>query len=108
MGKRRRNREYWERLVEEFEGCDDSAPTFARSHEVHVANFRSWLYRIRREREESAAPAMAFVEVVPLRERSGSFHNNGVRLELPGGCAVHLDDLPPPTYLAELCRELSE
>lgn len=108
MARRRRSREYWEHLVDEFEREDESAPAFARSHRVHVATFRSWLYRIRRERSEPAGPAAAFVEVVPLGEHSGPPRSHGVRLDLPGGCAVRLDELPPPAYLAELCRELSE
>lgn len=108
MQRRRRSREFWEQLVDEFEQGEESTPTFARSRQVHVATFRSWLYRIRRERAEPAGPDAAFVEVVPLGEHSGPPRSHGVRLDLPGGCAVHLDELPPPAYLAELCRELSE
>ena len=66
MQRRRRSREYWERLIAEFEAGDESAPSFADTHEVHVATLRSWLYRIRREREESYDSATAFVEVVPV------------------------------------------
>jgi transposase-like protein len=106
MQRRRRSREYWEQLVDEFEQGDESAPAFARSHQVHVATFRSWLYRLRREREqEPYEPETAFVEVVPLESK---IRSNGVRLDLPGGFEVHLAELPPPSYLAELCRELSE
>ena len=106
MQRRRRDRGYWEQLVDEFEQGDESAPAFAKQHQVHVATFRSWLYRIRREREqEPYEPETAFVEVVPL-EPSGRSH--GVRLDLPGGFEVHLAELPPPAYLAELSRELSE
>ena len=108
MQRRRRSREYWEQLVDEFEHGEENTPAFARSRHVHLATFRSWLYRIRRERAEPAGPDAAFVEVVPLREPSGSLRSHGVRLDLPAGCAVHLDELPPPAYLAELCRELNE
>jgi len=108
MQRQRRSREYWEQLVSEFEAGNESAPAFARRHQVHVATFRSWLYRIRREREreqEPYEPETAFVEVVPLEPSSRS---NGVRLDLPGGFELHLAELPPPAYLAELSRELSE
>jgi transposase-like protein len=108
MQRRRRSREYWERLVAEFESSDESAPSFADSHQVHVATLRSWLYRIRRECEESYDPATAFVEVIQVAEQSDRIRSNGVRLDLPGGAEVYLDKLPPPSYLAELCRELSE
>jgi len=44
----------------------------------------------------------------PVDGISGTTHCNGVRLDLPGGFEVYLEELPPPSYLAELCRELSE
>ena len=106
MPQRRRSREYWEQLVDEFEGGDESAPVFARRHRVHVATFRSWLYRVRREREQAPhTPETAFIEVVPLEP---PHRTHGIRLDLPGRFELHLDELPPPSYLAELCRELAE
>jgi hypothetical protein len=106
MPRRRHDHEYWEQLVDEFEQGDDSAPAFARAHRVRVATFRSWLYRLRREREQAQdRTESAFVEVVPVET---PFRSNGVSLGLPGGLEVHLAELPPPSYLAELCRELSE
>jgi len=49
---------------------------------------------------------MSFVEVVPVEDHAGSAQSYGVRLDLPGGCALILDELPPPAYLGDLCREL--
>jgi transposase-like protein len=108
MERRRHSREYWERLVELFEQGDETTTTFANAHRVRVSTFRSWLYRIRREREEAVPPAMAFVEVVPLDPPADPVPGSCVWLELPGGCAVHLAELPAPEYLAALSRELSQ
>lgn len=108
MPQRRRNRAEWEQLVDEFETSYESAPSFARSHQLRVSTFRSWLYRIRREREQPPDHDVAFVEVVPHDVAQGVARSNVVRLELPGGCTLVLDSLPPPAYLAEISHELSE
>lgn len=98
----RRGREYWSRLVAEFQEQDVTQVEFARRKRVKLSTFRFWLAKLR----ATAQPEpVRFVEVVaPEREASG---DAPVRLCLPGGAELHLASLPPADYLVRLDAELS-
>lgn len=108
MERQRRSRRFWEHLVQEYEEGDESSPQFASRHQVHVATFRWWLYRLRRERRDLQSPEpVAFVELIP-HEVHGSCEMGGyAQLRLPGGVELETAELPPPEYLAAVSRALA-
>lgn len=97
---RRRTRDQWRELVEEYEGAGLTQEEFARSYGVKLGTFRTWLYRFRRAR---VSPPVRFAEVmVP----GGSEDDVRFRLELPGDVVLVLGSAPEPRWLAELIAEL--
>lgn len=97
---RRRTREQWRALVEEFEGSGLTQAEFARSCGLKLGTFRSWLYRFRR-RAGSPEARLAEVMVADHDTDAGSY-----RLELPGDVVVVLGSAPEPRWLAALVAEL--
>lgn len=61
----RRDRAFWERVVDDFEASGEGHASFARGQGVTVGAFRHWLYRLRRERHGQGAPR-ATVRLVPV------------------------------------------
>ena len=105
MGRKHRPRDFWQNLVEEFEGSSGLTQTaFARMKNVSLGTFRKWLYQIRQENSrptslvsfiEVAAPAMPSSPVLP-----------GARLYLGQRVLLEFESLPEASYLADLLTEL--
>jgi hypothetical protein len=101
MSKRmRRGREFWTKLVAEFEagGGKERHESFAGRHGVRRESFERWLYRIRAEkagrrwlvkrgrRAPGARASMPLVEVSSALLGDGRFEielRSGVRLRVP-------------------------
>lgn len=108
----RRSREFWERLVAEFEaGPEMSHREFCGGHQVTVDGFRRWLYRIRRERREDLScpvPSVRFVEIVEAEPAASPTVERGipgVRVTV-GAVLVETPELPSPQWLVEVARQM--
>src|SRR3954463_14823319 len=96
--RRRRGREFWARLINEFEagGGKEEHRTFADRHGVRCESFRGWLYRLRAEtrgRRRPSGRAVAVTAPWPLVEIQGpkpGSGEGGFELELVGGVRVHV------------------
>ena len=95
---KRRGREFWQRLVDEYERRPKGVTQveFASKHGVNLGTLQSWLYRLRRDQSAMTRhkPAPRFIEietpVAPL-----------VRVRV-GAVCVDFETLPPPAWVAEL------
>ena len=109
----RRGREFWARLVEEFEAAGglERHKAFAVRHGVRCYSFQRWLYRLRHEGlsvghnaggvEKRARTARALPW--PLVEvQSGRVTDSRFELESPSGWRVRV----PPSFEAEGLRRL--
>jgi len=109
----RRGREFWAKVVAEFEreGAGEPHATFAERHGVLVGSFQRWLYRFRGERlsirgkarrnDRRARTARALPW--PLVEvQSGRVTHGRFEIELPGGWHVHV----PASFEADGLRRL--
>jgi len=111
----RRGRDFWAKVVAEFEGggAVERHKAFADRHGVRCDSFQRWLYRVRREQrspprnaarvDKRARTARALpwplVEVQSGRVTDGRFE-----IESPGGWRVRV----PPSFEAEGLRRLLE
>lgn len=107
----RRGREFWAKLVGEFEANagTESHASFAGRHGVEVGSFQRWLYRLRAEqqgrlwqtrrskRRQPARVTWPLVEVQPTHVMDGRFE-----IELSGGRVVRV----PVSFDAEALRRL--
>ncbi len=106
----RRTREFWKRLVEEFEaGPAISHREFCENHQVTVDGFRRWLYRIRRERRGDLScpvPSVRFVEIVeaePALSPTVEHLIPGIRVTV-GAVVVETPELPSPQWLVKVAQ----
>jgi len=79
------SRGYWERVVAEYEGSDWSHAEVAARFEVSIWSFRTWLYRLRRERKDGAKKGRALTRVLPVeivRQELPRLHASEIKLEL--------------------------
>jgi hypothetical protein len=67
----RRSRSEWEKIVAEYEASDEQHVEFCARRRVSLHSFRTWLYRLRRERAAGtvARSATEAVQMVPVRVR---------------------------------------
>ena len=109
----RRGREFWVRLVDEFEGAGaiERHKAFADRHGVRCYSFQQWLYRLRRERLSAGhnAPRVdrrtrtARALPWPLVEvQSGRVTDGRFEIESPGGWRIRV----PTSFEAEGLRRL--
>lgn len=103
-----RGRAFWSPLVAEYEASPCAHEEFAARRGVHVATFRSWLYRLRRERMPRAAPADSSVTGPrPVAARFVELSASPTRrpcVVRVGDAEIEFAELPPAGYLADLVR----
>ena len=101
----RRGHEFWQRLVDEFEGGAgrEQHRAFAERRGVRCHSFQRWLYRLRRERSvgkrrsESRALPWPLVEV-----RNGPVADAAFEIDLPRGRRLRV----PAVFDGETLRRL--
>lgn len=54
----RRTREIWGNLIGQFERSGKRQGEFAAERAIPVGTLRSWIYRLKREKEEQASPIL--------------------------------------------------
>jgi hypothetical protein len=67
----KRTREIWRNLIGQYERSGKSQEEFAAERQVPVGTLRSWIYRLKREKEEEAASILP-VRVISSRSPSAS------------------------------------
>jgi hypothetical protein len=109
----RRGREFWSRLVDEFEGADvvERHKAFADRHGVRCCSFQRWLYRLRHEglsaghkarRADKRARTASALPWPLVEVQSGRVTDGRFEIESPGGWRVRV----PPSFEAEGLRRL--
>jgi hypothetical protein len=96
----RLGRGHWQRVVSKFEESGLTQAAFCEAHGLTLGAFRSWLYRLRRERG-SARPA--FVEVTTSKE---SLTQQACVIRI-AGAELRFESLPDAQYLGALLRAAS-
>jgi hypothetical protein len=100
MARRRQGREFWTKLISEFEsnGGGESHAGFAARSGVRLTTFRTWLYRLRADGVPRAKRAVRVLPVTVVgadqSSRELSIDCNGVALRF----AADTD----PSYVAAL------
>jgi len=61
---KRRSKQEWQTLIEEYEQSGEAQAAFAARKRVKLATLQNWLYRVRQEREEQPA----FVKVAEQKD----------------------------------------
>jgi hypothetical protein len=103
MAKRRRGREFWARLISEFEsnGGRESHAAFAERHGVLLLTFRTWLYRLRSERPRRDKS----VRVLPVTVIGGGRVDCEISVDC-NGVALRFGVDTDPSYVAALVTAL--
>ena len=97
----RKDRSAWRALVAEWRASGEKAPEFARRRGLQKSSLYYWSSVLGRE---SAKPPARLVPVQVARTEERS---TGTELVV-GAVRVRFQDIPPPSYVATLARELLE
>ncbi len=97
----RLGRRYWQSMVSKFDKSELSQEAFCDAHGLTLGTFRSWLYRLHRERREASA-APKFVEVVASKSSSSQSC-----VVVIGKVELRFDHVPDVAYLGALLRAAS-
>jgi hypothetical protein len=84
-----------------------SGPKFAALHGVKYQTFAAWLQKRKRGGTPAGLPAPAGVALVEIEVPVTPHLDRGLRLVLPGGAELHLDNHSMVPLAAALVRELS-
>jgi len=112
---KRIGREFWTRVIEEYESRapEQTHWDFVEEWGLKLTTFRSWLYRLRRERE-TVGDELALVPIevtgvdqtdVDVGGSAGEF--SPVDAAFPGGMVVRFHAGTDPGYMAELLSSVS-
>ena len=97
-----------EELLDRFERSSMSGVEFAEFYNIKYPTFASWRQKRDRERRKAAGQTdgPGFVELaLPTEEAPAGV---GLRVELPGGASVHIENRDGARLAAELIRALGE
>lgn len=105
----KQGREYWTKVISEFEQSGLTHQDFATKREVSIHGLRLWLYRIRRERGGSGRK-MKGVRLLPVRvRREQALVVERSVLELAvNGVGVRFVEGTSVQYVAELAGALRD
>ncbi|HET6283562.1 MAG TPA: hypothetical protein VFH73_21585 [Polyangia bacterium] len=104
MAKRRQGREFWAKVISEFEsnGGRESHAAFADRHGVRLTTFRTWLYRLRMQEAPRAKRA---VRVLPLTVVGAERSSRELSIDC-NGVALRFGTDTDPSYIAALVGAL--
>lgn len=107
---RGRGRAFWTRLVAELGASGLRHAEFAKQRGVSRSSLRSWLYRLRRERQKARQPRILPVRVVgstaPTARWEGGTGGAAIEAELPTGVRLRFPMGTDPAVIADLLRRL--
>ena len=109
---------FWTQVVEEFERGSESQEQFTARRGMNIGTFRTWLYRLRKERGASTPPSPPVkkrrrsrakaVRVLPVTVGSVSqLPDEAVEIALPSGTVVRFPPRVEPKYIGELLAVLT-
>jgi transposase-like protein len=100
-------RKYWINVVDEFERSGLTQERFAQQRGVPVATLRSWLYRLRRERQASVSlvPVRVVASTAPVA-RGATAVGGELEIELKTGVRLRLSTAVDLDYVAALAQRL--
>ena len=112
---KRIGREFWTRVVEEYESqaSEQMHWEFCEEWGLKLTTFRSWLYRLRRERlafegEVGLVPIeVTGVELPDVRAAGSAGEFSAVDAAFPGGMVLRFQAGTDPGYMAELLSSVS-
>ncbi len=101
---RRRGREFWTKVVDEYEGtAGEPHAEFASRHRVKKGTFEWWLYLLRGERSESTAAEN--VRLLPVLVAAGRVEQQVV-VEMGDGLGLRVTVGTDTDYVAALVTAL--
>jgi hypothetical protein len=102
---KRQSKQFWINLINVFENTEGvSQANFAKHHNVSVASFKYWLYKLRQQRNERPeSMPVRFVELTIPQPASPS-PSGGAMLEA-GAFRMYFETLPELNWLADVMRQ---
>ena len=101
----RRGRQFWERAVGEIERSGATHTEVAERHGVPVGTLRSWIYRLRRERQAVVARP-AEVRFLPVDVVTSAVSSQAIEVRLLSGDVLAFEVGTDGDYLAALVAAL--
>ena len=102
-----RNRTDWEEAIAEYEASDESHAGFCASRGLAIGNFRSWLYKLRREQRSSPRKAGLAPKFFPVSIATTARSAAQIEVEwVREGIIVRLDAPGDADAVARLVRAL--
>jgi hypothetical protein len=100
-------RKFWVTIVDEFERSELTQARFAQQRRVPVATLRSWLYRLRQERQTSVSlvPVRVVASTAPVA-RGAVAVGGELEIELKTGVRLRLSTAVDLDYVAALAQRL--
>ena len=101
-------RNFWIDVVDEFERSDLTQARFASERKLNFSTFKSWLYRLRKEREQlqEALDPPRFFEVTPSGTTDTTKKSSPLCIKMGTQVVIEFAELPSPAYLAALACAL--
>ena len=99
----RKARDIWVAIIGQYEGSGLTQEAFAEQRNIPVGTLRSWIYKLRREREEDAPLLPVHVIAsTALSARRPEEEVGGVEVELGDGVRLRFPASMPPSAIAEV------
>ena len=103
----RRGREFWITAIAEFERSKLTHEAFAQRRGFSVETLRSWIYRLRRERQDSVSLVpVRVIESTPPAVRRSSESAAEIEVELTSGVRLRFATSMDLDYVAALAERL--
>lgn len=99
MYARRRSKQQWRELIEEFEGSGLSQQEYTQQKEIRLGTFRSWFYTLRKGDDKPR-----FIEVVATA--ATKVVQPPIVTVAIGDAHIDFGAYPSADYLAQLLRNL--
>ena|SRR5215471_2232688 len=78
----RRSREIWRNLIQQLERSGKSAEEFATERDIPLGTLRGWIYRLKREQHEEAAPILPVTVIASTAPTARRSDEGGVEMML--------------------------
>jgi hypothetical protein len=78
----RRTREIWRNLIQQLERSGKSAEEFAKERDIPLGTLRGWIYRLKREQQEEAAPILPVSVIASTAPTARQSDDGGIEVML--------------------------
>jgi transposase-like protein len=101
-GRMRKAREIWVGIIQQYERSGLTQEAFADERGIPVGTIRSWIYKLRREREEAPVlPVRVIASPAPTARRPDE-EVSAIEVDVGDVVRVRLPSSTPPAAVAEL------